>query len=362
MNTKKITFFLALAARSIASRGKNPFFDPNYPYVQLKQRLNPVPALPKRKLCFLLGCGRSGTTLLSDCLNINNNILGQEELHIAPAFSAKDLFEMYFNEPLAMYQPFGYFHTVEKIANLKREEMKDLWFEMIQKDMPIADMYSYLHHLSNKKIVLDKTPLLPLYGHSRSVLKTLLHYEPVFIYLIRNPLDVISSYQKMYVGTLGRVDFKKKTNPKIFPEHWQHFKIAAAESTFRYHESVWYHSNLAIKEFLKELPSSQVCQLTFEEFLQNPEIYLKQICQKLDIEFSHEMVQINKIRKPIYSHREIINMVWNYDVPVGDINRLWSTALQLSISPIHTQKKHHQWNRLLPQTQILAESFGYLLS
>lgn len=359
MSSKKLIFFLTLAIRKLTNRGKNPFFNRNYSNAKLTQRLTSTPLLPKKKLCFLLGCGRSGTTLLSDCLSINKNILAEEELHIAPAASAKALFDMYYGDPLAMYLIFGYFHTLEQITGLSREEVKRLWFEMVQKDISVAEMYGYLHQQSNGRIILDKTPLLPLYGQSRAVLKDLLVYEPVFIYLVRNPLSVISSFQKMFLGILGQMDIKKKTNPKIYPDHWHYFKSAALESKPRLYESVWFHSNSVISDFVKELPPHQVYQLTFENFLQDPESHLKQICQKLEIDYDPEMTQVSKKRKPVYSHQDIAKMVWEYNVPVGDLNRLWSAQHHHAINPGRAQSKDHQWRQLQPATQALAQSFGY---
>lgn len=154
VNTKKLTFFLTLALRTLANRGKNPFFNREYQYADLTNNLNNIQSLPKKKLCFLLGCGRSGTTLLSDCLSMNKNILAQEELHIAAAPSAKALFNIYNGDPLAMYLLFGYFHTLERITGLSREKVKHIWFEMVQKDIPVAGMYSFLHQHSQGRIIL----------------------------------------------------------------------------------------------------------------------------------------------------------------------------------------------------------------
>jgi hypothetical protein len=266
---------------------------------------------------------------------------------------------MYYGDALAMYQLFGYFHTLENCAGFSREEVRNVWFDMVRNDVSTADMYAYLHHQSNGRIVLDKTPLLPIYGQSKLVLRTLLEYEPVFIYLVRNPLAVISSFQKTFIGTLRRMDVKRKTNPKIFPDHWQYFKAAGEVSPFRFYESMWVHSNLAIREFLEEVPAQRVCQLTFEEFLQDPEKLLRLICHMLAIDYSPEMTQIHKIRKPTFTHREIFRMIWRYEVPVGDPSRLWTRENQSSISSGRTQASRQEWDQLLPETQKLAQSFGF---
>jgi len=219
---------------------------------------------------FIIGCGRSGTTILGRCLAVHPDIA-------------------YLNEP------------------------RKMWFAAY----PQTDIWSYLAPKRKGKLFLDETDIK---NHSTIILKTLfaqvmnqqggtslceklpencfrikflraLFPNARFIHIIRNGIDVAHSIQKN-PNWYGMNDYK-----------WQALKNFA-QTQHKYRELLPYcHSNFergllewrmsveVVQETLKEIPNSDYLKIYYESFIKNPFNVMESIQQFSNLSNSSDLIQ-----------------------------------------------------------------------
>jgi hypothetical protein len=231
-----------------------------------------------RHLVFIVGVGRSGTTLLQCKLNAHPDVCFPPETHFFRFYVQNGRFEKIMRQK-------GATALLEHLNNdkyLKRLKCDiDGLFERtyVNNQLPSADRF-YLRLLSeysnriNKRIIGDKDP------RNIEYLSDLHRYFPdaTIIHMIRDPRDVIVSRLK--------ADWSKG---RILLSH-----------VFTYKFQIQIGRQMGNKFF-----GDRYHEVIYEQLLSEPYEVLKQVCKILDISYSSKMLDFASSAKEIISNSEM---------------------------------------------------------
>jgi hypothetical protein len=216
-------------------------------------------------ICFVLGCPRSGTTLLRAMLDVHEELWAPGELHLANFASMGDRAENV--RPVLRYMPLPeiasrYGEAADSVARAFRGwELEDL---------PIPEVYERLHLADPAVMIVDKTPS---YGDWYENLERIGRHFPNarFVNLVRSPHDVIRSLVRMQLYKGASQSYAPGLNP------------------YQLSEAIWLCQNDNIERFLAGVPGGRQCTVRYEELVAAPEEPLTRICDLLDVPFDAAM-------------------------------------------------------------------------
>ncbi len=238
----------------------------------------------KKKIIFIMGAGRSGTTLLDIMLGNNPEILSAGELNRfprnngIPAFheARKDASEFWNSISRKLNEQFGSINFEQLTRESYNHEYHIAFLSFFFKMKPsiskyysefIINFWKTIFNSINQEIVIDSSKY-PMRG---IVLSELLPYDIAFIYLKRNPIMVCRSFAKKDVG-----------QPRL---NWIKCNVYLLIV------------NLVCKLVYRKLNKKHTTMiLHYESLIENPVQALKNISEKLNIDLkqSIEIVQNSK--------------------------------------------------------------------
>ena len=268
-------------------------------------------------MTFLIGMGRSGTTLLTNMLNCNKSIVSTPEneflLRFKSTFIHKDFndeavvdefiqsFESNYNKVLSFWKP-----TVELKSAIQNDPIKN--YASICKQV-------YLHYpfISSKKgisHIVDKNPVYSLYVKELKAV----YPKAKFIVIYRDYRDNVLSRKKYS---------DKKSSIYQLGISWNYF-YQKIDSAFQQSDS-------------------NKISLRYEDLVENPSKELRKICAFLGVQYSDEMLNYQELSTNIKAHIEenlnadsfekIANMHANLDKKVMS-NRIQAYKKELTPSEI----------------------------
>lgn len=206
------------------------------------------------KSLFIMGTGRSGTTVIADLLSQSKEVLNMDETHLL--FQRNEFAQLIRKRLIKGMKHNGYTEIVDTISLSIINEML-----VIAAKEFLFKFFSHLYQFGYS-VILDKTP----HNLQETKLINKIYPNSYFIHVIRNPLDV---YASMKLRDWG---FK---NPYAFIEWYR----------------VFMHKSL---EQWKDLPSKAV--INFEAFVETPRLFIMQIANKLGLEpFTIKGFNLNKV-------------------------------------------------------------------
>lgn len=214
---------------------------------------------------FVLGCGRSGTTLFRAMLDVHDELWAPGELHLAQYQDMAERAEQI--PPVLRYMP------VRELASRFGESVDTLsetfrGWETAR--LPVSDVYERFHAAAPSRLIVDKTPN---YSERPEFLERLGRQFPDgrFIFLIRNPHDVIRSIVRMQLYKGVEAFLEPGLNP---------YQVA---------EAIWYAHNANIERFFESVPEERRCTVRYEDLVAHPESSLRKVCRLLDRSYDPDM-------------------------------------------------------------------------
>ena len=261
---------------------------------------------------FIVGCGRSGNTLLRSMLVANNQLVIPPESYVIPRVVRKFIALGYlpWNELASIiiseFETFEEFHTWNVSLSPVYKKAKELEPEH-QNLANVIDLIYKEYGLSVNKTNVrwgDKTP------KNSEFLEHICSTFPgaQYIHLIRDPRAVFASYKKADLKT--RTDMKDKKNIVNFwldcHRHIQHCKKTQGDGAFTV--------------------------VHYEDLIQSPELNLKTVSNFLGISYSHEMIsrsnttELGDVRNDNH-HANVLNPIspssiskWKHELTAEEID------------------------------------------
>ncbi len=272
---------------------------------------------------FIVGRGRSGSTMLTSLLNNHKNVIAPEESRFVQelyyAFgkvkkwtpAKKDAF---------LQEVFRGFEPLDIDKNVLKERLHKQPENVHLSDM-LRQVYLSIVHKETKsaiKIIVDKNPKYTFF--LRELVK--IFPEAKFVHLTRDYRDTYLSFKRV-----------------------QGMKGERKSVAFQVARWVYYHKE--ILRFKKNLPSHAYFHLRYEDLVRQPEDSLKKLCTFLNIDFQDNILLLKSQERT--GTRQKIHQSLN--------------------EPL-TDKKVFEWKKTLPAKQkLIADSiarkyaplFGYEL-
>ena len=241
-----------------------------------------------RKLIFIVGNSRSGTTMLGRILGNNSEIHTFGELHFfehqvdandtlnRPIMSDESRLKLL--ERLLTSARDGFFSGIQH-GKYRREALK---IDSVSKSNSAIDVYEeFLHYetvMNSKSIPCEQTPRYLFF--SQEILDVF--PNAVIINMVRDPRDVLLSQKNKW-----RRRFLGAENIPL----WE-----AVRSWVNYHP--WLISRLWLSAIrvASELEShDRFLSIKFEELVQMPEATIKRLCEFLGVEFEYQMIEVPQV-------------------------------------------------------------------
>ncbi len=230
-------------------------------------------------IAFIVGMGRSGTTMLTSMLNMNEQIIATPENEFtifsysyfkSEKFSSikqinffATLFNYDFNNVINIWKPKG---LVNKIENLKDKTFANVC-KLVYLSYPLSNKIN-----NDVKWVIDKNPSYSLQINTLQKI----YPEAKYILIVRDYRDNIVSRKKY-----------SDKNSSIY-------KLAAAWN--------YYYSQIFKAISKHKLPHFIV---KYEDLVQFPEKTLREICFFLDVEYNANMLKFQDFSKEIKKHAQL---------------------------------------------------------
>ncbi len=237
--------------------------------------------LEGQKIIFIVGNSRSGTKMLTTILNKNPNIFCFPEMHFFEQFydfsdkhlslkEAQDMLTTLLCIGEKGYRGNAKLTLGEKTLYLQKAE------EIIGEKTsyhPVELYLMALKYYGGSNFLCDPTPRNQFYIDEISDLIK----GAKFLYLVRDPRDILLSQKNKWKARKG-----------VFS------KLDVIRTKLNYHPAVisrlW---NASINQFEKHKNKANLFHCKYENLVEEPEKYLKEICKFVDVEYSGDMLDIH---------------------------------------------------------------------
>ena len=249
----------------------------NQAKVSLFRRGIPVPPVPQAAkvknppAVFILCPSRSGSTLLRVMLAGNRQLFAPPELHLL-SFETLLQRKAALSNELNVHLLDGTIRAIRQIKGCSVTEAQNIMEDCEAQNLTTKDFYQLLQQWLGDRILVDKTPS---YAYHINFMR---HSEAYFsdahyIHLLRHPYGTIRSFE----------DAKME---RLLP-----FMQSDTFSSREYAELAWLVCQQNIIEFLQDVPAHRQFQVKFEDFVSQPEITVKRICDFLGVDYCPEMLE-----------------------------------------------------------------------
>ncbi|MDZ7402463.1 MAG: amino acid adenylation domain-containing protein [candidate division KSB1 bacterium] len=303
---------------------------------QFRKIIKPLPPrpdglAPKEKnppAIFVLSPPRSGSTLFRVMLAGHPQLFAPPELDLL-SFNTLRERKAAFEKELTIWLEAAW-RAIMEIKSCDLAEAQRIMAECEERNLSTKEFYALLQEWIGDKILVDKTPSYPL---DIEILKRAeADFEDVkYIHLVRHPYATIYSF----------LEAKLDKNFFRYESPFTRRELA---------ELIWLVCHQNILEFLKDIPAERQYRLKFEDLVSDPETYVRQICQFLQVDFNEDML------KP-YQGKRMTDGVTEKSQMVGDFK--FYLHKKIDDNAAHRWKKVHSEDFLSEFSWSLAEQLGY---
>lgn len=283
MNLKENLSSLKPLLRSIKYSWLNKSTEIDYQLAQILNKVKPHNLVP---LAYIIGCGRSGTTILGNLLSLHPEIT-------------------YLFEP---YHLWANIDIRTDVLNLFHLGTARLLMDSCDYTDKAKQRFKYLLQTKapKKKLIIEKTPLNALRIGYLEVLSP----NSKYIHIVRDGLDVASSIDKLATNNTYKIFGKPDLNQwwGVNYSKWEILADEGKKAGYYGDEIVYLKDNLSKGAYewlvtLKEMDKwrniigDRLLEITYNQFTNEPENTLKEIC--IFLELDYPLSWLNKVVKEV---------------------------------------------------------------
>jgi amino acid adenylation domain-containing protein len=291
---------------------------------------DPVEAEKNRRMIFILGPPRSGTTLLRVMLAGHPRLFSASELQLLCFNTLRERAAAFSGRFSAWLE--GTLRAVMDLTECGPDEAKQIMRDYEEEDYTIKDFYKVLQDWGSDRILCDKSANYAL--DPGALRKAERDFEnPFYIHLTRHPYAMVESFEKQHMKQvlyLKDHDFSSR----------------------QLGEGIWTLSHKNTLEFLAEVPPKRQFAIHFEELTSRPQEVMVSLCDALRIEFHPDLVQPYKDLD-----KKMVDGLYSVSQSMSDQNFLRHQRLDPDVA--ERWKKTYHVNALGDFTWQVAESLGY---
>lgn len=232
------------------------------------QETSPV----KGNTAFVLGSGRSGTSLFRTMLSCHDRIFAPNELHLLN-------FDDMGQRQADIQRLWQQWMDVGLVETLQAEFGLTQWAAIMEvkkfadSALPVAQVYAHIQSRMAGRWLIDKTPA---YARHPVFLQRAeqMFVNPRYIFMTRHPYAVMDSYvRSRFYRLYGNIWGAAGTNPWHASEFY------------------WATMNRNILDFLKQIPTSRWSRISYESLMSETGKSLSETCQLLSVPFDARMLE-----------------------------------------------------------------------
>ena len=233
---------------------------------------------PQSRLIILLSSERSGSTLLRVMLGGHSRIIAPQELFLLRYPDFENWREL---KPVAM-------ESLLELMGMIGRPSDAASVEAACGGKSTTEVFQWVFNsLAPGMLMIDKTPA---YANDPTTLARTAPLEAFYIWLIRHPLGVIDSHERLKVKERRqrRPLPKRLLRPlRDAVERWTDGMSALG----RKRETKWVLQNLNVRNFLRDVPAHRQTVVRFEDLVRKPEATIGALCTSIGIEYEPAMLQ-----------------------------------------------------------------------
>ncbi len=237
---------------------------------------------------FILSAPRSGSTLLRVILAGHSKLFSPPELALLNFRTLEERSETFAGRDEGWME--GLYRAIMEIKGCDFPESKRIVAELESKGFTTHQMYAEIQKWIGDKILVDKTTT---YASNIDYLKRAEVYfdEPFYIQIVRHPSAMIQSYLDSNLEQVfgSELPFEAREKAELF----------------------WIINNSNINKFFGAIPEHRRITIKYEEMVKNPEKVIKEVCDKIGIEYEPVMI------RP-YEGKRMLDGVHEQSKMVGD--------------------------------------------
>ena len=224
------------------------------------------------KMVFVLGAGRSGTSLFRSMLNCNDNVYAPNELHLVN-FDNMATRRDQLNRLSQQWMNVGLVETFQTLFGMSDLQAIQEVNRFAEHSVPVEEVYQKIHTKLADQWLVDKTPAYA--QHPMWLQRCEQMFEnPRFIYMTRHPYGVMDSYiSKRFYRYSAEIWGKSPKNA------WHQAEL------------FWTMLNKNIMEFVAGIPQERVLRITYENLMQDTKRVISDVCEFLSIPFEEIMLR-----------------------------------------------------------------------
>lgn len=297
--------------------------------------------MPTPRLLVILCAPRSFSSVIGAMLGQHPQAYGMPELNMFFADQVDELVGLHRRQ-----RPEALSGLLRALAELHDGEQTEASVQAAERWLKIHGDWStdrLLHHLielAGPRLIIDKSPRT---SARRDALHRILRMAPdaLFLHLTRHPITMGESLLKIVAR--GRDEWNSPFDPtQIQPQQ------------------LWTHINGIARDFLSELPESRVLQVRGENIMAEPQSYLAQIAEWLELDAGESAItaMMHPENSP-YSHLGPPNARYGNDPNFLENPVFRPSGTRHPLPPVASPLPWAPNQYLQPKTVKLAREFGY---
>ena len=208
-------------------------------------------------LTFILGSGRSGTSLLRVMLAGHPGLFSPPEMVIAP-FETMAEREAWMK--VRYWEKGGLRRALMDLRGIDVEEAKQAVAALGERTTP--EVYAELSRLVGGRMIVDKCPHLSIAGDTSLLERTLRWFPDAhYLWIVRHPGSVIRSFQNMPMAEVMLQGFDGGA------------------------EKVWTVANATTQAFLATVPEDRWAMVRYEDLVRDPRTEMERACAAMGVPF-----------------------------------------------------------------------------